>query len=111
MQKASDMRTFKLHGSGPFAGTCVYATIKHLSLTGEGVVMEFDPVPYPDVFPPSFNKETFSNVEICMKDFAVLHGSVSTDIFFVESGDIPGLWTEWIKWHGSNVEWAERQKQ
>jgi len=93
-------RTFKIHGSGPFAGICIYASIKHLSLFGEGVVMGFDPIPAPDNFHSS--SEIFSSLEIDMNTFTpMIRGSISTDLFFVEPNDIPALWTAWAKWYGS----------
>ena len=98
-------RQFKIHGSGPFAGICVYASIRHLSLFGEGVVMEFDPIEYPENFPGPYGEKTFSNLEINMDHFApMLNNNVSSDLFLVDPSDRVRLWTAWAKWHGSIVE-------
>ena len=104
-------RQFKIHGSGPFAGICAYARIRHLSLFGEGAVMEFDPIPYPIDFESPSGEKTFSSLEIDMNSMTLMSNmkNVSADIFFVEPNDIPALWTEWAKWHGSNVERSEKE--
>lgn len=106
-------RVFKLHGSGPFAGTCAYASIRHLSLFREGAVMEFDPIPYPIDFESPSGEKTFSSLEIDMNSMTPVLSmkNVSTDIFFVELNDIPALWTEWAKWHGMNVEHSENRRK